>query len=98
MINKDLTDWTTAETLWLWRRGKILTQTQAAAALGVPAGRYQAAEAGRSNGGAVDCPEPSLGDLCALARRRRGLGLVGTARAARVSKITLISREMRGDP
>ena len=98
MHNKDLTDYTPAERLWLWRRADHLTQIAAAARLGYGVKAYRAAEQGLRNG--VTAPrrgKPTPGDLCALARRRAALGLVGTAQAVKVSKITLISWEIRGD-
>lgn len=40
---------------------------------------------------------PNVGDYCALARRRSGMGLRETAAAAAVSRQTVLNWEDRGD-
>lgn len=99
-MNKDLTTLTAGERLWLWRRQEGLTGHEAAAFLGVGRGLYWEAEAGRRplpTGVRTPSPgRPSVEDLLALARRRAGWGLLGTARKAKITHPTLLAWERTG--
>ncbi len=101
-LNRDLTDRTAAEALWLTRRRLVTrtgacTQADAARLHGVSERHYRKAEAGlvTLKGKTLD---PTIGDLCALARRRYGRGLDRTAEIAGCSKVTLIKHEWQGSP
>lgn len=99
MIDRDLRRPTPAERLWLWRRTTSLTQADAAARLGVPLRRYQRAEAGENSVQVPrGAPRPTLGDLCALARRRSRLGLRAAAARLGISHVTLLAWERGSDP
>ncbi len=99
MPNKDLTVRTAGENLWLGRRSKSLTQAGAAKLFKVSARHYGKAELDKVTLPPWDSPgRPTPGDLCALARRRYGRGLAGTAKLLRCSKVTLLKREGRDDP
>lgn len=99
MLDRDLTRRTPAEDLWLWRRKRGLTSTEAARALSVGRTFLWKAEHGFTELHRAPRPlsSPSLPLLLALARRRAGLGLRGTASAAGVSHQTLLRWEARGE-
>jgi hypothetical protein len=92
------------EELWLRRRLAGLTGPQAAKALGI--GRTALWEAEARGKGARQLlglakllwgKPPGLPDLLALARRRQGWGLLGTAGRCKISHTTLLAAERRGD-
>jgi len=101
---KDLRTRTPGERLWLARKGLGLSQVQAAALAGVGETAYGKAEKvlfGAPTPFKSPFPpisKPSLPVLLALARRRSGLGLDGTAAALGVSKVTLLAWERDGGP
>lgn len=89
---------TPAERLWLWRRAQGLTQTRAAARLGVGRGTVSAAERGLTAAPRVPVVAATPALRLALHRRRSGLGLVGAAARLGVSGVTLLAMERRADP
>lgn len=96
---KDLRKPTDGERLWLSRRRKGLAQDVAARAVGLGERTYAAAEADRKP---FPGRLPALGRLTlpeklALARRRDGSGLAVVARMLRVTRVTLLAMERRGD-
>lgn len=96
--DRDLGRRTRGEELWLWRRRKGLTQEKTRARFG--ASEYAMAMAEKADAPTLPprcrLREPTWGELCALARRRHGLGLDETARRHGCSRVTLLSREKRG--
>lgn len=99
---KDLRKRTPGERLWLARKAAGLTQVEAAAREGVGETAYAQAEKDRFAGATPfkspfpPVSKPALPALLALARRREGLGLDGTAAALGVSKVTLLAWEREG--
>ncbi len=89
------------EHMWLWRRQKGITQAEAGALHFISEKRYCAAENDRG-GEEKFVPWPDVtvseGDLCALARRREGIGLWEAGRLAGVSHVTLLAWERGSDP
>lgn len=100
----DLRRRTNGEELWLYRRaqaranGGQVTQADAARVMGVCEKQYWKAERDLVELKAPVRTTPTLGDLCALARRRHGKGLAATARKFRVSAPTLLGQEKAGHP
>jgi len=100
--NKDLTDQTFGEQLWLWRRREGIKQVHAAARFGLGRTSYWLRETDQIE---FELPrwwrygvEPSVGDLCALARRRTGLSLRRTAARMGISHVILLRREAASHP
>jgi DNA-binding XRE family transcriptional regulator len=98
--NKKLRKWSPGERLWLWRRQLGITQETAAAMLGLTTKKYWEMELDLTR---YVTKLPSLykmapGDLCALARRRHGLGLRDTAKLFGISHTELLRRERHSDP
>ncbi len=104
--NKDLTDWTVAEALWALRHRLGMTQEEAARRIARTClDHYIHMEHGRralspTAKAAVGRPSgtASAALLLALARRRSGYGLRGTADRAKVSHRTVLSWERAADP
>lgn len=96
-MNKDLTSWSPAERLWLWQRAHGLTNAEAAASRKVSERQYwkQVNELVEAEG--VPKVKATDAQLCALARRRYGRGLAGTAKLAGCSHVTLLKREKKGE-
>lgn len=100
-MNKNLRKLTPGEILWCNRRAKGWTQTQAASWLDIPLKTYQRAERG-------ECYLHSslikkwiaypTGVVCALARRRSGLGMRGAAALLGLSHTTMLKMETESDP
>lgn len=95
MADRSLNIRTPAENLWLWRRRQDFTKAQAATALCISEYRYSLLESGEGKPKRRITPTP--GDLCALARRRYGLELRGTAELLKMSHVTLLAMERRSD-
>lgn len=89
---------TRGEQLWLWRRRFKLTQASAARSLLISEYIYHESENDRSGKAPARSIRPTPGELCALARRRHGLGLLGTARLLGLTHVTMLARERRCDP
>jgi len=98
MSDKHLGKRTNGEAAWLHRMRHNKTQAEMAAELGMSERNYRRFESGE-----IDVPHdpicyrPTLGELCALARRRHGLGLRATARAVGCAHVTLLAKEDRSD-
>jgi DNA-binding XRE family transcriptional regulator len=87
-----------AENVWLDRRRRGLTQSAYAAAVGI--GRTLLSDIERDSYPPVFNYKPvvpTLGDLCALARRRSEVKLSRLERLLGVSKVTILAYERRGD-
>ena len=103
-ISFDLRTRTPGEKLWLTRRAAGKTSYEAAALAGVGRNVYREAErdertpATPFKTGFRTIPRPSLALLLALARRRSGLGLAGTASRTKTTPPTLLARDRAGDP
>lgn len=105
-MSKNLKNWTPGEKLWMRRRmmsarqDKPYTQREAAGLYGVGFKKYKAAEldACTIDEGMLREITHGLGDLCALARRRHGLGLRETASLFGCTHVTLLAQEGRHDP
>jgi len=100
-VNKNLKQWTPGEYFWLDRWARQETQAQAAKRWRVSENHYLFVETDREvMGGDKIYPKltPSPGCLCALARRRHGLGLQKTARLLGTSHVTLLAWERSSDP
>lgn len=101
MADRDLTRLSRGEALWAWRTSLGLNQVQAGKRLGLGRHKVSALERGaawdRSLEPMLRNFTPTLGTMLALARRRAGLGLVGTAAAFGVSAVTLLTWERRGN-
>lgn len=101
-MNRDLTDITPSEALFLWRRRRNLTSAAAAARLGVAYATWSRAEHGEGAGvqaamaGAVARIAPTTPEALRLARRRYGRRLRETARLAGVSHVTYLAAERAG--
>jgi len=100
-MNYDLTSRTPGEALWLARQTANQTSRQAARAAGMGKGRYHAAESDRGpiprGLRGLQAKKVPLPILLALARRRSGLGLAGTALALKTSRVTVHAWEAAGD-
>jgi hypothetical protein len=96
-VNKDLTALAPHEELWLWQLAQGFTNAEAAKAIKVSERHYWKLVNGLLNPDSYEV-DPTPGQLCALARRRYGRGLAGTARLAKCSPPTLLKRERTGDP
>ena len=100
--DRDLTRRTHGEELWCRRRAAGLTSREAAEALGI--GRTTLYLEERKEGPrrlpllARHWASPRLPELLALARRRSGWGMHGTAQRARVCHVTLLRMERSGSP
>jgi len=99
---KNLRKRTDGERLWLYRRVNDLTQEEASALFAIPKTTYYRVEIGAAKW-PLDFKVPgvnhyTLGDLCALARRRHGKGLHGTADLMGCTHVTLLARENKSDP
>ncbi len=99
---RDLGKRTPGEELWCRRRWTGLTGLQAAEVLGVGRTALWLAEqdAGTAEAYLLRMRHAviRLPQLLALARRRQGWGLLGTAKRVGVSHTTLLIREKAGDP
>jgi transcriptional regulator with XRE-family HTH domain len=99
ITNKDLTDQTFGEQLWLWRRREGFKQTTAAARLGMGRTTYWKHETDQVEFELPRWwrdPPQTVGELCALARRRTGWSLRKTAAKVGVSHVILLRREACG--
>jgi DNA-binding XRE family transcriptional regulator len=100
MPDRDLTKLSPGENLWMARQLAGLTQAAYAARLGVSRNTLAAAERdgpkGRLRGAATVKTRPATPWLCALARRREGLGLRGTAEAMGLSHTRLLQLDHLG--
>jgi len=117
----DLGALTAAERLFLWRHrqkttsgrllgqcGARMSQTEAAAALGIELAAYRNLELGHTTAMTLDGAEtllaqlgplrPTIGELCFIARRRSGVTLIELERELGVSRPTLHAMERAGDP
>lgn len=99
-VNYDLRTLTEGEKLWLWRHRLGLTQQLAADHYTVCKRYYVEAELGRRHEKFLTARVGLLNvdEQMALARRRCGRGLLGTATLAGVCHVTLLARERAGDP
>ena len=107
-MNYNLLTWTTGERLWLIRRSLGLTQKAMGKRLGVCERTYWAAERDLGPTGKLvravgpksldKAPNPSLGALCALARRRWRRSLAETADLFDISHVTLLLWEHESEP
>lgn len=101
MLNgHDLGNRTIAERAWLLRARRGTSQEEMAEKLGVALKTYQRVEQGHAPWSFEYQPriKPTAGELCALARRRHGLGLRRTAGLLGCTHVTLLARERRSDP
>lgn len=92
--------WTPGERLWLARRASGESLGTFAARFRIGRNLYHKFEKDEIERRRLHVarPRPAEGDLAALARRRSGLGLAGTARAAGVSRVTVLAWEEACDP
>lgn len=93
---------TPGEELWVRRRANGLTGLETATFFGIGRTALWEAETLGKGAEALAKPRfwarpPGLPELLALARRRQGWGLPGTARRCKVSHTTLLAAERRGD-
>jgi DNA-binding XRE family transcriptional regulator len=99
-VSKNLKRWTTGEHFWLARMDDGITQAEAARLEGISEKRYGLIETDRTepNSGRP-LPRPyTVGQLCALARRRHGLSLRATAKLMGVSHVTILLWERDSEP
>jgi transcriptional regulator with XRE-family HTH domain len=73
------------------------TQAQRARKMKISERRYNRIERGLEEGPTTES-EATMGDLCALARRRHGLDLRATAALFGVTHVTLLGWERAGEP
>ena len=88
------------------RSGRTMTRAEAAEALGLTVGVYASLEVGdallapdereRVRGALAAMAPPTVGELCAVARRRGGGGLIEVERALGVSRPRMIELERCG--
>lgn len=96
-VNKDLATLTQAERLWLLQLAQGLTNADMAQRIGCSERHYWKLVNGLATMVGTTNVVPTTAHLCALARRRYGRGLAGTARLAKCSPPTLLKRERAGD-
>lgn len=96
MANGALNVRTPGEELWIWRRAMGFDQAQAGQYFYISEDAYWRAESDIGKKLDPEPVEPTLGDLCALARRRHGLTMHATARLLGMSHVTLAKRERAG--
>lgn len=107
---KSLRKMTDGERLWLHRRRNGVTQDAAAKRLGLGQKIYASIEMDETPGTfdaqkklylmqKITCRmgRPSSWDMLALARRRAKMSLVFAARFMKVSRVTILAMERRGD-
>lgn len=98
MVNRSLGRRTAGEDHWLFRRQTKLTQARVAKIFKISERKYNLWETDREEPSFYRFPNPSLGELCALARRRQGWKLRRAAKEFGVTHVTLLRWEDDSDP
>lgn len=98
MVNRSLGRRTAGEDHWLFRRKTKMTQARIASIFNISERRYNLWETDRETPIIYRYPDPSMGDLCALARRRQGWKLRRAAKKFGVTHVTLLRWEEASDP
>lgn len=111
-IDRDLSRLTPGEILYLWRKrkpsrsgrvfgrnGSSFSMAEAATELGVSPGEYSRGELDEAPLAGITLPtiEPTLPELCLIARRRSGLTLTDVERLLHVSRPILHRMEREGN-
>lgn len=90
---------TCGEDFWLARKNESKSQVAYAKKYKLPVKRYQKVERDEESLLRLSVPfKPTLGQLCALARKRLGFDLRKTASLLGLSHVTLLKMERDNDP
>lgn len=95
---KDLGKRTVGEEHWLCRRAFAHTQAEQGKYFGISEKRYARVERDKESMDGPPSGKPTLGDLCALARRRHCRPLRSMATRFGISHTELLTRERESDP